>query len=367
LILMKIITTVRGIMLLDEKESHISTIDFPQDSEEISEIFFHIDQGDMPEVLEPLREQEVTHCDNATIAEHLGCRLMSVEERQRLIKNIDELKGQSIEGLDEIRRGAALSLVKKQLNVALSAKDLSISQAINAVDELDQTINLFTERLVEWYGVHFPELERLVPDNVKYCETIEKYGLREEIDDESISEAAKESIGAELSNEDMDQIRKLARSAVELNSIRQEYSGYIEENVSLIAPNMAELVGPLITARLIALAGGLRNLAQKPASTIQMLGAEKALFRHLKTGAKPPKHGIIFQHPLVHNAKPWHRGKIARSLAAELAIAARVDYNSGDMIAESLSKKIEERIEEIKKKYPYPPRGKSRKKGGRKG
>jgi nucleolar protein 56 len=343
----------------------VFTIDFPKDTDKLSGILFDIDHGILPEILGPLREMQITQCDNASIAENLGCRPISLEMRQSLIGDV--MKDRALS--DEERmllRDTALALVKKQINVASSSKDLSISQAINAVDELDQTINLFTERLVEWYGIHFPELERLVPDNSKYCEIIESYGFREDIEDNDIAAAAKDSIGAQLSSEDMDEIRKLAHSAVQLSKIREGYSEYIEENVSIIAPNMTQLVGPLITARLIALAGGLRNLAQKPASTIQMLGAEKALFRHLKTGAKPPKHGIIFQHPEIHNAKPWHRGKIARSLAAELAIAARVDYNSGEMVADSLSKKIEERIREIKAKYPYPPRAKSKMKGGRK-
>jgi len=354
-------------ILLDDDGKIISTIDFPRNPDEISEVLFQIDQGNLPGQLEALRTMDISHCDSASIAENLGCRLMSVEDREWLMSTLDKNSLMGGEGMAKLKRDAAMSLVRKQMNIASSSKDLSVSQAINAVDELDQTMNLFTERLVEWYGIHFPELERIVTDNVKYCELIERYGFREDIDgDDEITRAAKDSIGAQMSSEDMEEIRKLARSALQLGKIREEYSKYIEENVAILAPNMTQLVGPLITARLISLAGGLRNLAQKPASTIQMLGAEKALFRHLKTGAKPPKHGIIFQHPEIHNAKPWHRGKIARTLASELAIAARVDYNSGGMVAESLSKKIEDRIVEIKEKYPYPPRAKSRKKGGRK-
>jgi len=358
---MKIITTILGTALFDDEKNVLSYIEFPKDPEEISEILFQIDQGNLPECLEALRKEDIEYSDSATIAEILGCRALSLEERQSALSKMENV---AVADLD-LKRRAAISLVRKQLNVASSSKDLSLSQAINAVDELDQTINLFTERLVEWYGIHFPELERVVTDNLKYCEMIERYGFRDEMEDEAVAKAAENSIGAQISLEDMNEIRKMAGAAVKMGEIRQEYSDYIEENVSMIAPNMTALVGPLISARLISLAGGMRNLAQKPASTIQMLGAEKALFRHLKTGAKPPKHGIIFQHPDIHNAKPWHRGKIARTLASELAIAARVDYNSGGMVADSLSKKIQERIEEIKKKYPYPPRGKSKKRGGR--
>lgn len=363
---MKVITAVWGALLLDEDDKVQLKIAFPKDPESLSDIMFQLDQGVLPKEMEALRDHDVAVCDNATVAESLGCRQMSLGDRQDLIKKV-LTKADAEDGLEfDIKRGVAIELVRRQLKVAASSKDLSISQAINSVDELDQTINLFTERLVEWYGIHFPELEALVPDNVAYCETIANYGFREDIDEPRVAEAAKNSMGAQMSAQDIEEIKKLARAAVELARTRQEFSDYIEENVTLIAPNMTALVGPLITARLMALAGGLRNLAQKPASTIQMLGAEKALFRHLKTGAKPPKHGIIFQWPDIHNAKPWHRGKIARTLASELAIAARVDYRSGGMVADELSKKIEARIKEIKEKYPYPPRGKAKaKRGGR--
>ncbi len=129
-----------------------------------------------------------------------------------------------------------------------------------------------------------------------------------------------------------------------------------------IAPNIKELAGPLLGARLIAKAGGLKKMAELPASTIQVLGAEKALFRHLTKGTRPPKHGILFQHPWVRNAKRWQRGKIARSLAAKLAIAAKEDYFEGRFIADKLKKELEERIEEIKEKYKEPPKKKSKKK-----
>ena len=108
-------------------------------------------------------------------------------------------------------------------------------------------------------------------------------------------------------------------------------------------------------ARLIALTGGLVNLAKMPASTIQVLGAEKALFRSLKTGTRPPKHGIIFQHTLIHEAKRWQRGKVARAIAGKLAIAARTDAFSGKYIGDRLQAGLDKRIEEILKKYEAPP------------
>jgi nucleolar protein 56 len=123
-----------------------------------------------------------------------------------------------------------------------------------------------------------------------------------------------------------------------------------------VAPNTKAMVGALLGARLIAVAGSLQNLAMRPASTIQVLGAEKALFRSLKTGARPPKHGLIFQHTLLHDAKKWQRGKIARALAGKLAIAVRADaFGEGRYIGDSLKADLDKRIEEIRQKYKEPP------------
>jgi nucleolar protein 56 len=129
----------------------------------------------------------------------------------------------------------------------------------------------------------------------------------------------------------------------------------MDASMEEVAPNVKSLVGSLLGARLIAIAGGLSNLARKPASTIQVLGAEKALFRSLKTGTRPPKHGIIFQHTLLHDAKRWQRGKIARALAGKLAIAARSDAYGGRYIGQDLKANLERRIKEIEEKYSEPP------------
>ena len=129
-----------------------------------------------------------------------------------------------------------------------------------------------------------------------------------------------------------------------------------------VAPNTQAMVGSLLGARLIAVAGGLRNLAMRPASTIQVLGAEKALFRSLKTGARPPKHGLIFQHTLLHDAKRWQRGKIARALAGKLVIAIRADaFGAGRYIGDGLKADLEKRLKEIREKYKEPPPVKEKK------
>jgi nucleolar protein 56 len=172
---------------------------------------------------------------------------------------------------------------------------------------------------------------------------------------EHVAKAANASMGASLSNEDAVQIQAMSKTVLTLHNLRKSLEDYIDSTVKDVAPNIHALAGPLLGARLIALAGGLNNMAKMPASTIQVLGAEKALFRSLRTGTRPPKHGVIFQHNLIHGAKLWHRGKMARALAGNLAIAARADAFSGRYIADRLKAGVERRGKEIQAKYGKPP------------
>jgi nucleolar protein 56 len=150
----------------------------------------------------------------------------------------------------------------------------------------------------------------------------------------------------------------MCRKVLELYNVRQSLEKHVDIVMEEVAPNTKTIAGSLLGARLIAIAGGLVNLAKLPASTMQVLGAEKALFRALKTKARPPKHGIIFQHPLIHDAKRWQRGKIARALAGKLSIAARVDAFKGKYAGDELKADLDKRVEEIKERYdkaPPPP------------
>jgi nucleolar protein 56 len=122
-----------------------------------------------------------------------------------------------------------------------------------------------------------------------------------------------------------------------------------------IAPNLSHLIGPILAAKLIALAGGLERLARLPSSTVQMLGAEKAFFRHVTEGQDLPKHGVIFQHPLLHASPFWQRGKIARAMAAKIAIAAKSDAFGDNFIAENLKNALDKRVESIRRIYKDQP------------
>lgn len=251
----------------------------------------------------------------------------------------------------ELMREVMVHLGKLRSREPVS-RDRCIIQAIRAVDDLVSTINLMNERLHEWYGLYFPELSDYARDE-RYSELISEIGNRERIID-SLGIGI-ESLGSDLKEEDLEIIIEFARELKNLYRRKEKLESYVADVMNEIAPNMTALLNPNLAARLISLAGGLKRLSSLPSSTVQLLGAEKALFLHIRDARKPPKHGIIFQHPWVHRAPPWQRGKIARTLAAKISIASKVDYWGGEFIGEYLKREMEKRIEEIRKKYPAPP------------
>ncbi|MDG6913382.1 MAG: C/D box methylation guide ribonucleoprotein complex aNOP56 subunit, partial [Nitrososphaerota archaeon] len=231
-------------------------------------------------------------------------------------------------------------------------------------------------RASEWYGLHFPELTQMVQDNVALCKMISEIGGRGSYSAEALAgrgftdkkvaaimEARDRSKGGEISEGDLAKVKSLGALAVQLSALRGVLNDYVESQMKRVAPNVAEVAGATIGARLMAKAGGLDRLAMLPASTIQILGAEKALFRSLRTGARPPKHGILFQHQAVHTAPKWQRGKIARTLANKIAIAARVDRYRGSEDA-SIKAGLDKRLEGIKERYKEPPQRRPERRDG---
>ncbi len=270
--------------------------------------------------------------------------------------------------LREWTHNVSMELTKIRVRRAAGKRDLVVSQTIQTIDDLDKTLNLMMGRIREWYGLHFPELDRLVEKHETYARLINDLGRKENFTAENlekeslpknrtktISEVANSSMGADFSEEDISQIQNVCRNILELFDSRKKLENHLDVIMDEVAPNTRTMVGSLLGARLIAISGGLSNLAKMPASTVQVLGAEKALFRALKTGAKPPKHGLIFQHSLIHDASPWQRGKIARALAGKLAIAARTDAFSGKYSGYGLKSSLERRITEIKERYKEAP------------
>ena len=265
-------------------------------------------------------------------------------------------------------RNVSMELAKLRVKGAAEKRDLVIAQAIQTLDDLDRSVNLFMGRLREWYGVHFPELDRLIEKHETYTRLIMNLGYKESFSvgalekegipkdkAENIEMVAEKSMGADMAEQDLEEIQALGKNVLEMYELRKNMENYVNKTMEEVAPNTRAVAGALLGARLIAIASSLQNLAMKPASTIQVLGAEKALFRSLKTGARPPKHGLIFQHALLHDAKRWQRGKIARVLAGKVAIAARIDAFGGKYAGEALKADIDKRLEEIREKYKEPP------------
>ena len=220
-------------------------------------------------------------------------------------------------------------------------EDNLIVNAVNSIEELEKTGNMLVTRLREWYALYNPEFEEWMNDNAKFADLVirkDRKTLLNEI-------KAKESIGADLNKADIDAIMILAKQAKSNYDIIKDIRNYIETVMKNYCPNILEVAGVMLSAKLIAKVGSLRRLSAFPASTIQILGAEKALFRHMKTGAKPPRHGILIQHPLVAQAKQKDHGKRARTLADKISIAAKVDYFKGEFIGKKLKKELEKKFE----------------------
>jgi len=233
--------------------------------------------------------------------------------------------------------GLAHSLSRYKLKFSPDKIDTMIVQAVNLLDDLDKELNNYIMRCREWYGWHFPELGKIITDNLAFVRTVEVMGTRdnakstdlgdilpEEVE-EKVKEAAEISMGTEISTEDILNIKHLCQQVVEIQEYRAQLYEYLKNRMMAIAPNLTILVGELVGARLISHAGSLMNLAKHPASTVQILGAEKALFKALKTKHDTPKYGLIYHAQLVGQASSKLKGKVSRMLAAKAAIATRVD------------------------------------------
>ncbi|EME39854.1 hypothetical protein DOTSEDRAFT_74675 [Dothistroma septosporum NZE10] len=258
--------------------------------------------------------------------------------------------------------GHAYSRAKVKFSV--QKNDNHIIQAIATIDHLDKAVNTFSMRVREWYGWHFPELVRIVSENHKYAKCAlfigDKKTLSEDSlhdlaaivdDDESVAraiiEAARVSMGQDISETDMENVMLFAKRTADLTAYRKSLGNYLVAKMGVVAPNLAALIGETVGARLISHAGSLTNLAKYPASTVQILGAEKALFRALKTKGNTPKYGLIYHSSFIGRAGMKNKGRISRFLANKTSIASRIDNFSMQptrKFGEALKGQVEERL-----------------------
>ena len=222
-------------------------------------------------------------------------------------------------------RDFALGLSSSKVTEVSESPDLHIIQAINSLDEIDKIANALSSRLREWYGLHFPELDNVI-DSINGYSQIVLAGKRDSLTKiifeeagfpeskvEMLSLIASKSRGGDISEVNLKIVQSIAKQILDFHNLRKELEEHLESEMVKIAPNLSAILGTAVGARILGKAGSLQKLASLPASTIQVLGAEKALFRSLKTGSQPPKHGLLFQHAMVHAAPRWQRGKDCKS------------------------------------------------------
>ena len=256
-----------------------------------------------------------------------------------MTKNMLETFGQA-KYLKKFRE-ANLLLARRKVADSVGQDGLII-QAINGIDEIDKVANTMSKRLREWYELYNPEISHQVEDHERFVKlTLTK--SKEELLAEAET-SAEETMGANLEQEDIDAILQMARGIDSLYELRRNQSDYITKAMKKNYPNITAIAGALIGAKLLSIAGSIRRMAMLPASTIQLLGAEKALFRHMTTGAKPPKFGVIINHPLVTKAKKPDKGRVARSLADKISLGAKIDFFKGEFKGDDLRKELEARF-----------------------
>jgi nucleolar protein 56 len=262
-----------------------------------------------------------------------------------------------IETTEEKRR-RLLSLAKEAINKAYSTGEHSVAQAINAYNEIEKSRNLLHERIEEWYGIYFPEL--VLGSAVNYARfVIEIGGNKKQADKETlrqtlgegadeIAQKIERSIGAEPEENEYKALKSLAVAELELMKVEDGIDAYLKECVPKLMPNISYLIDYKLAAELLSKAGSLTKLANMPSSTLQLLGAEKALFRHLRSGSKPPKYGVLFKLKEVVEADRNDRGRVARLFATKLSIAARADAFSKRFIGKQLRESIDGTLKKMK-------------------
>lgn len=349
-----IVTTFIGSFALDENNKIVSFKLFPKDPAKAAEKYklseievideeklltTEIWKRGFKDFIYAVRKPEIHHAEPGNAAE-----TFVKENLRKLAVDYKFVKDQS--EFNQFLTKLNVELTKVKIRKAVG-RDSLIMQAIGATEELDKSLNILIERLREWYGLHFPEMDRIITNHETFAKIVENFGNRKNIEYEEVKKIKNDSMGIELKEEDTKTIQEMAKQITELYALREKIAKYIDKTLEEVAPNMREIAGPMLAAKLIAKAGGLEKIAKFPSSTIQLLGSEKALFRFLHGKGKSPKYGIIFSHPLIQNAPFEKKGKMARILAAKLSLAAKVDFYSHEDRSEKMKKDLNEKVKEV--------------------
>jgi nucleolar protein 56 len=262
-------------------------------------------------------------------------------------------------------RERMIKTTKGDIKEAYGNEEYILIQAINAFNESSRSYNLMYERLGEWFGIYFPEVRVGSPGvlaelAIAMCsgKELDKAAIERIIDDpqkaESIYNKAMETMGRKPEGDEKEAVAAFANLSKDMGKGIQGLDAYIKLAAARIMPNVTFLTDDKIAAELLAKAGSLERLAMMPASTIQLLGAEKALFKHIKFGSKPPKYGIIFKLPAVTSAQREKKGMVARAYATKICIALKADFITKKFIADKLKETLDGNLEKITQKVVAP-------------
>ena len=375
-----------GLFLLEKTGKISEKALFPSNPKDAATKLAEVRRGQLPAEFAEFRNRlsqiglEKLTVDNdylATIAREILSSEVVLDEEDETISRLRNrlpnmlVRLRILESKDDYERlvhDVSMELAQASIAQTGTKRDLYAIQTVRCIEDLDKVLNLLAGRTREWYSLHFPELDRLVEKHDSYIRLVENLGNRESFSQESlvklgipqersrvISEAAQKSSGAELPSRDLKWLQEVCTNVLQMYKLRETAEKYTDETMVEVAPNMTAVLGSVLSAKILSMAGGLENVAKMPASTIQVLGAEKALFRTLKTGARPPKHGIIFQYAAIHQAPRWLRGRVARAVAGKLAIASRMDAFGGSNQGDSMRKALEKKLGEMKERYQGQP------------
>ncbi len=333
---------VIGLFAVDEKEKEIAYRLFPKEPSRIAEMIGKFVAGKSFDELEKLigELRKKGYEDVSTVQPNPASEFVQKNFR-KLAVDLKFVNDQS--ELNNMLSAVGTATAKTAISVT-ERRDKLIVQSVSALNDMDKILNLISERLREWYGLHYPEWKP--GDHQKYADAVAKFGNRENF------ENFKTSMGMPLSEEDLEIIRKYAARLSDLYNMRSDLEKYLNKVVPIEMPNTSVLLGPLLAARLLAQAGNLERLAKMPSSTVQLLGAEKALFKALRTKGKEiriPKYGVLFTHPDISGAPKDQQGKIARLLSAKVSIALRMDFYTKKDMSADLVADYRKKVDELKK------------------
>lgn len=335
-----LVKTFIGIFALDESRKTISFKAFPKDPDVIVTKLMEKEPKEMQQIMHELKNSGEVVTGNKETEDFVKSNLRKYAIDYKFVKDQVEF--------NQLLTKVNAEMSKKKIKVS-SRRDNLIIHVNNSIEELDKSINVFTERLREWYSLHFPEMDRIIDNHETFAKLIEKFGERKNFDEKQLNQFKEKSSGMEFSETDIEAVKLFASNVTKFYELRGFLSEYLSSLLKEIAPNFTSLAGDSIASKLISKAGGLERLARMPSSTVQLLGSEKALFRFLKSKgkSKSPKYGLIFNHPLIQNSPADKQGKIARLLASKLSIAARIDFYSKEYAGDKMKKELEAKVKEI--------------------